>query len=416
MQTEPENGKPLIASVCGTFLKPEMQSIYRQIAGLQRFRTIVFTEERLNAGQFSFEPVEVMTKLPRPKPRGNFALRFWFKYVVKQWPPPFRIEKDVRPYYPFDLLPRLEAHRPDLIHVYYGHKAVTYRNILLKTPIPFVISFHGVDVAHLAAARARAQVAKFDSADFEGVLARARLILARSESLLDELAKLGVEREKLRLNRTPIPLEGIEPGIRRVPADGAWRLVQACRLIPKKGILTAIEALKPVVERWPRLKFVICGEGPQEAEIRDAAQRAGLAENVEMLGWLDQTGLRAEFGRAHLFLHPSELTETSDQEGVPNAMLEAMAAGLPVVATLHGGIPEAVENGADGLLAPEKSPRELGEAIAKLLDSPELLENCSRRARESVVAKFGERSSIAALEDAYREALDPQVAAESSQS
>ncbi len=407
MESDHPTDKPLVASVCGTFLKPEMQSIYRQVVGLRRFRTIVFTEERKHPDLFPFEPLEVMTKLARPKPRGNFALRFYYKYVVKQWPPPVRIEKDVKPYYPFDLLPRLDQHQPDLIHVYYGHKAVTYRNILLKTEIPFVVSFHGVDVAHFRAAKDDAPDSKFAGQEeaFESVLDRARLVLARSQSLLDELASLGVPREKLRLNRTPIPLAGIEARVRQAPADGAWRLVQACRLIPKKGILTAIEALKPVVERWPNLKYILCGTGPQESAIREAAEAAGLADQVELRGWMDQEELRAELDRAHVFLHPSELTETSDQEGVPNSMLEAMAAGLPVVATRHGGIPEAVESGADGILVREKSPERLSAAILELLDSPARLEEWSRQARESVVQNYGEASSIAALEAAYAEAL-----------
>lgn len=389
--------KPLVASVCGTFLKPEMQSIYRQVTGLTRFRTIVFTEQLLHEDQFPFEPIEVLTKLLRPKPRGNFLLRLWFKHVVKQWPPPIRIEKDVKPYYPFDLLPRLAAHQPDLIHVYYGHKAVTYKNILLKTEIPFVVSFHGVDVAHFAAGDR--------NEDFVAVLDRAKLVLARSQSLLDELAALGVDRAKLRLNRTPIPLDGIDAKVRAAPEDGAWRLVQACRLIPKKGILTAIEALKPVVERWPKLKYVICGSGPQKAEIRAAAEAAGLAGNVELLGWVDQERLRAEFDRAHVFLHPSELTESSDQEGVPNSMLEAMATGLPVIATQHGGIPEAVQSGVDGLLVPEKSPAELTGAIQQLLGDAELLAKLSRQARESVVEKFDAARQVDVLEDCYAEAI-----------
>lgn len=389
--------KPLVASVCGTFLKPEMQSIYRQVVGLREFRTIVFTEQHLNEEQFPFEPVEVMTKLLRPKPRGNFLLRLWFKHIVKQWPPPFRIEKDVKPYYPFDLLPRLDEHRPDLIHVYYGHKAVTYKNILLKTEIPFIVSFHGVDVAHYAAGDR--------TDDFEAVLDQAKLVLARSQSLLDELAALGVDREKLRLNRTPIPLDGIETSVRTAPKDGAWRLVQACRLIPKKGILTAIQALKPVVEKWPNLKYLICGTGPQEDEIRAAAEEAGLSANVELLGWLDQDQLRAEFAKAHAFLHPSELTESSDQEGVPNSMLEAMAAGLPVIATEHGGIPEAVDSGKDGVLVPEKSPDELSAAILQLLGDAEKLEQYSKQAHASVVEKYEAVRQVAALEACYSEAI-----------
>jgi len=388
------DSRPLIASVCGTFLKPEMLSIYRQVTGLKRCRTIVFTEERRNEQQFPFSAVEVMTKLLRPKPRGNFLLRFWFKYVVKQWPPPIRIEKDVKPYYPFDLLPRLEAHQPQLIHVYYGHKAVTYRNILLKTELPYIVSFHGVDVAKFAAGDREE--------DFREVLSKATLVLARSQSLLDELLRLGVEKSKLRINRTPIPLKGIEASIREAPADGKWRLVQACRLIEKKGILTAIEALKKVKERYPDFRYILCGQGPQEATIREAADQAGIGENVELRGWLSQDALLEEYSKAHLFLHPSELTENADQEGVPNSMLEAMAAGLPVVATLHGGIPEAVTNGKDGVLVPEKDPAALAKGILEAMGN---VEELSTQARRSVVAKYGAEEQIAALEACYEEAI-----------
>jgi len=392
-----ESEVPLVASVCGTFLKPEMQSIYRQVIGLHRFRTIVFTEELSHPDQFPFAPVEVLVKLPRPKPRGNLFLRFWFKYIVRQWPPPFRIEKDVKPYYPFDLLPRLERHQPALVHVYYGHKAVTYKNILLRTGIPYIISFHGVDVAHFA---------KGDrTADFLAVTGKARLILARSHSLLDELARLGVPRNKLRLNRTPVPLDAVPATVRVPPSGGAWRIVQACRLIPKKGILTAIEAMRTVVERFPHLKFVLCGDGPQRRELEQAALEAGLRDAVEFRGWLDQAALRAEFARAQIFLHPSELAADSDQEGVPNSMLEAMATGLPVVATRHGGIPEAVDDGRDGFLVPERSPADLAAAILKLLDSSDLLAAFSRQARASVVEKFGAEGRIAELEDCYEEAI-----------
>jgi len=106
-----------------------------------------------------------------------------------------------------------------------------------------------------------------------------------------------------------------------------------------------------------------------------------------------------------LFLHPSELATDSDQEGVPNSMLEAMATGLPVVATRHGGIPEAVEDGRDGFLVQERSPVELAAAILKLLDSTEMLAEFSQQARASVVEKFGAEGRIAELEDCYAEAI-----------
>ncbi|CAN5816167.1 hypothetical protein BH11VER1_BH11VER1_33090 [soil metagenome] len=82
-----------------------------------------------------------------------------------------------------------------------------------------------------------------------------------------------------------------------------------------------------------------------------------------------------------------------------------MATGLPVVATNHGGIPEAVSSGHDGLLVPEHSPSELATAILQLLGDPALLKNLSTNAAASVRANFGSKAQVAALEDVYLEAM-----------
>lgn len=125
-----------------------------------------------------------------------------------------------------------------------------------------------------------------------------------------------------------------------------------------------------------------------------------------MLGWVDQERLAAELAKAHLFLHPSELTATQDQEGVPNSMVEAMAAGLPVVATTHGGIPEAVTSGEDGLLVGEKDSDALAGALLQIMGDPALMETFSSKAHERVQSKFGFSACLGALEDAYQEAID----------
>jgi colanic acid/amylovoran biosynthesis glycosyltransferase len=397
----PDDPRPLVVSLCGTYLKREMQSLYRQIANLREFRTVVFAEQLENVAQFPFDPIVRMEKRTEPRYRGNFLKRFWFKHVLKQWPPPMpigHVGNAGQYYHPYDLVDLLAEWQPALVHVYYGHKAVKYRRMLAAAGVPWVVSFHGVDVVKFVD-----QPGYLDG--LRQVFAEARLVLARSESLLDRLRELGCPEEKLRLNRTPVPLDDIDFQERRPPADGDWRLLQACRLIPKKGLFTTLKALPPVVARWPKLKFVLAGTGPDEARFREAVQAAGLEANVELLGWIDQDRLRAEFARAHVFLHPSELTETSDQEGVPNAMVEAMAAGLPIVATTHGGIPEAVESGVDGLLVPEKDHAALAEAILRLLDDAELLGRFSRQANASVRAKFGFPEQIAALEGCYAEAV-----------
>jgi len=395
---EEKDERPLVASICGTYLKKEMQSLYRQIISLKRHRNLVLAERVENEEMFPFEPLIHMEKLVRPRLKGNFILRFWYKYVIKQWPPPRPINKEVRPYYPYDMVDLVRKHKPDVIHVYYGHKAVKYLEMLRACETPWVVSFHGVDVVKFIGEPGYAETLK-------EVFAEAELVMARSGSLLGRLEELGCPKDKLRMNRTPIPLDGIDFSRRTPPEDGNWRLVQACRLIAKKGIFTLLDALPKVIERWPDLKYCLAGIGPDEEHIKAAVAERGLEANVEMLGWLDQASLQAEYAKAHAFLHPSELTETNDQEGVPNSMLEAMAAGLPIVATLHGGIPEAVTDGEDGFLVPERSADELADAILRLLDGEgETLGRMSKRAAESVRERFGFEEQIANLEDVYEEA------------
>jgi colanic acid/amylovoran biosynthesis glycosyltransferase len=392
------DARPHVISLCGTFLKPEMQSIYRQITGLKRVRTTVYTQSHENSGIFPFEPVVTIRKLARPRLRGNFILRFWFKHVIKHWPPPFPINKEVKPYHPYDLVELLQREQPDLVHVYYGHKAVHFHDMLRAWGGPFVVSFHGADVSKFLDEPGYPEALKH-------VFTDARLVMARSQSLLDRLAQLGCPTEKLRMNRTPIPLAHLAASMRQPPQDEQWRLVQACRLIEKKGILTTLKALAIVKQQYPLVRYILCGDGPLKPRIEESVRKHGLKENVELLGWLDQPQLLEQYRIAQLFLHPSEKTQEEDQEGIPNSMLEAMGTGLPVIATLHGGIPEAVASGEDGLLVPERSPERLAEAMLKLMNDAGELGRMSKNAAASVRANFGSEAQIAAMEDVYLDAI-----------
>jgi glycosyltransferase involved in cell wall biosynthesis len=404
--------KPLVASVCGTFLKPEMQSVYRQISGLRRFRTLVLTERHVHAEQFPFEPVVVMEKPPaavrtkrrKQRQRGNFIRRFYYKHLLKTWPPPEKPRPPAAPPPPvfddaYNMVALLRQHGPRLAHVYYGHKAVKYLPMLERWGGPLVVSFHGMDVTESA-------YREGDLSALAHVFAHARLVLGRSQSLLGRLAELGCPEEKLRLNHTSIPLERLAPAIRTAPSDGRWIFLQACRLIPKKGLLTTLTAMREVVRVKPGARLILAGSGPMSDELLAASGELGLSDHVEFAGWCSQERLLRLYAQAHLFLHPSELTGTGDQEGIPNSLLEAMATGLPAVATRHGGIPEAVADGIDGILVPERSPELLAAAILRLTgENDGLLSRMSAAAAANIARNFGADRQIRALEDCYEEAI-----------
>ena len=121
----------------------------------------------------------------------------------------------------------------------------------------------------------------------------------------------------------------------------------------RRACKTSLLAFAEFAARYPQSTFTIAGEGPLRAELEAQARELGIGDKVSFPGFVSQTQLRELFYRSHIFLHPSERGADGNQEGVPNSMLEAMASGLPVFATEHGGIPEAIEHGKSGILVKE---------------------------------------------------------------
>ena len=377
--------RPVVASYCTTFLKPEMRHIYRQVTAFQRYDTFILTRERKCATEFLFDDIELI-----PRARKNFIKRFYLKYVRRRPPVYYRGELQV-------LIKLLKRRPADLMHVYFGHTGVHLLPFIQEWDKPCVVSFHGMDI------QPRPEQEGYD-AQMQELLQTVPLVLARSQSLMDRLVDLGCPREKLRLNRTGIPLTQYPAIVRPAPADGAWIFVQACRLIAKKGLATALRSFARFHAQHPRARFLLAGEGPMREEVLALAVELGIGDSVELLGFLSQDQLADVYARSHLFVHPSELTADKNQEGVPNYMLEAMATGLPVLATLHGGIPEAVANGETGLLVPERDHDALFAAMQEITGNPERYTTMQAAAAAVVRAEFEHSAAVGKLEAIYDEA------------
>lgn len=381
-----QNEAPVAAQYVVTFLKPEMQHIYRQVTALRAYRPVVFCQKRENAAQFPFEPVVVL-----PKPRTHQLRRLVQKTLFDQ---PITIyRREAR-----RILAALHESDARVLHVYFGHIGVHLLPLLEICDLPVVVSFHGADAqvdldkpAHLERTRR--------------MLELATLLLVRSQSLADRLLARGADPAKVRLHRTGLPLGEIPFAQRRAPPDGAWHCVQACRLIAKKGLATSLRAFAEFAHACPRATFTIAGEGPLLQELQGLCTGLGIADRVTFPGFLPQAKLHALFAASHLFLHPSELGPDGDQEGVPNSMLEAMATGLPPLATHHGGIPEAVEDTVSGRLVAEGDHAALAAAMLALATDPARYEAMSAAASASVRTRFDLDDQARVLGDLYAEAI-----------
>lgn len=363
--------------MCATYLKPEMRHVHRQIVASAAFDPIVITQKIENREGFPFEPVHLVRRTG-----FRFFGRAVERYVTgRPWQVSGR-EADA-------VLDILRESRVEVVHVFFGNVAVHWLSLLRRLPMPFVVSFHGADVTGAIASGGYRDAR-------EEVFERAAGVACRSRALAERVAELGCPESKLRVLRTVVPeVDFVE---RRVPTDGAVRLVQASRLIAKKGLATSLRAFARLVEKWPGAELVIAGEGPMEAELRALAGELGVGERVRFAGFLSERDLGRLMRESHGFLHPSEGVG-GDIEGVPNAMLEAMASGLPVVATRHGGIPEVIEDGVNGVLVAERDDTELARGIERLLGDAELYASVARAGAETVRREF----SVAGLERAAAE-------------
>jgi glycosyltransferase involved in cell wall biosynthesis len=158
------------------------------------------------------------------------------------------------------------------------------------------------------------------------------------------------------------------------------------RLHKQKGHLLLLKALPFILPEAPRIKVIFCGEGEEETFLRGMVENMGLAGHVRFLGIIENA--------SRILPLVDILVLPSHWEGMPHVVLEAMAAGRPVVASRIEGLDELVEDGKTGLLFLSGDPRSLAEALLKLINNSELARNLGKAARERVMKKFQLKETV----------------------
>jgi glycosyltransferase involved in cell wall biosynthesis len=232
-------------------------------------------------------------------------------------------------------------------------------------------------------------------------------LIAISQGVRDWLRAAGVAERKLRLIRCGIDLSETVADRDEVRAgwgvkEGEWVIGNVARAHPVKDQMTLLEAVLPLLERDPRARLVVVGDGPEVPRLRARANASPAAAQVLLPGHLP--------GANRLMAGLDVFALSSRMEGISLALLEAMAARRPVVATDVGGTREVVTEGVSGLLVPPESPDRLRAALQKLRGDGGLAARLGEAARRAVEDSYDARKTGEQVADLYREVIAPEGA------
>ena len=239
---------------------------------------------------------------------------------------------------------------------------------------------------------------------FKALAERAALVgvskvIAVSEAMVRYARNMGLRAERIALVHNGVPI-GTEIARQTTPRD-IFTLGTIALFRPRKGLENLLTALATIKARGLRARLIAVGtfETPEyEAQIKAIVDRLGLANDIEWRGFRQE--INAELARFDLFVLPSLFGE-----GLPMVVLEAMAVGVPVVATRVEGVPEALRDGVEGLLAAPGDPADLARTILRCMQGEVDREQLASQARLRQAAHFSDEAMAAGVARVYREVL-----------
>jgi glycosyltransferase involved in cell wall biosynthesis len=225
-------------------------------------------------------------------------------------------------------------------------------------------------------------------------------ILVNSGAIAGRLAHTrAARRQRLGVIPNGVDLTRFGPAVSRSNGSGLSTVATLANLRPEKGLGQLLEAAAIVTRKAPGARFVIWGEGPLRGDLEARIKTLGLTGVVEMPG--ATRAPEEALKQLHIFVLPSL------SEACSNVVLEAMATGLPVVATRVGGTPALVEDHRTGLLVPPADAPALAEAILKLLETPAIAIEMGAQGRARALAEFGMDRMLERMDAFYCRALGP---------
>ena len=220
---------------------------------------------------------------------------------------------------------------------------------------------------------------------------------------------IGCPPDNIKVIRSGLDCDRFTYQPRSLAQNEPIQITTTGRLVDKKGIEYVIRAIAQLIPTYPNLRYKVIGEGPLRPRFTELIEELDLTENVQLMGWCNETEIVEILKQTHLFVAPSITAANGDEDAPINVLKEAMAIGLPVVSTYHGGIPELVENGKSGFLVPERDASALADKLGYLIEHPERWSDMGKAGREFVLQHYNLQKLNDDLVNVYRSLVNSDI-------
>ena len=294
----------------------------------------------------------------------------------------------------------------DLVHAH-GHvymASYLAGMIAKKLDKPFIVTQHNTFIDYKSFLNIVEQLN--DQFIGKSVLKNADRITTVSKETMKYVLRLGADKTKTSVIYNGVDIDTFRPEYKiesreKVGLPKNRKIVFSVRrLVYKNGLDTLIESVPQVAKKHPNVLFVVAGKGPSRKLIEDRIKELGISQNIKLAGFVPDELLPVYYNAADIFTLPS-----ASGEGLPLVLLEAMACGLPVIATKVGGTPEIVKHMKNGVLVPPMNPEAMAEATSKLLSEEKLRSVIGAEARRIVEKKFTWEDNVRQLQDIYNKVI-----------
>jgi colanic acid/amylovoran biosynthesis glycosyltransferase len=297
-------------------------------------------------------------------------------------------------------IPFLTKKSYDIIHCQFstlGVFGIWFRQLGL-TEGKLISTFRGADISKF--------LPKWGEKVYQELFQETEFFLANCEFFKNKAVALGCDADKIHVHGSGIDCSKFVYKPRFFPIDSKVKIATTGRLVEKKGIEYAIAAVAQVARTYPNIEYNIIGDGELKAQLERLICDLNIGHVVKLLGWKQQQEIVEILDTCHIFMAPSVTGADGNQDAPVNTLKEAMAMGLPVISTLHGGIPELVEDGVSGFLVPERNAEAIAEKLTYLIEHAEVWQQMGASGRRQVEAKYDMNKLNDELIEIYQQIID----------